>query len=646
MSSPDKFLKLTYKLQTGKDLHAYLKMPSPTFEYLKKEIEMYFFRERDLPACEIRTFWFDEQSDEIEIINQCDYDIFMAKFAKNPHLFVAPIRNPQESNKELNQTDAEAAISQDASNNVEGADGNYDPAEFVIHHRVECDNCLMSPIMGFRYKCIECDNYDLCQHCEAKHVHAEHMMIRMPNNECPNMVETWTTPHHRSSSGRKHSKRSKGNVNSGCPVGLGAAVINDNKCGEAKEAKDSGSENGTSSNGRRRRRRHQRHGIWTHIYDMMQDLAEGGTSGVAPNASGEKTDTQQQQQATAENIGVNAATMAATAHEAARTAAVKAAEIAAKVVHETAMQAARKAAVTTEFAADSSNQSFDASNKKVANATNLTGEQGASSVPAMPAIPLDAIAQFLDPHFMKTGIQILNNFSDMFSKMLDPLDEAAEDSGNVPHNLNSNDLTNDMPKNSTNSNNPSDVSSNTNDNNHNDTDAEKSMDEKIIENVQDKVLIDSNKSQDMDLSYGSSDSDNDSGSESFIKVDALALSKVDKQINVNDVTTTESDTDKKDEKSANEPMGESNVSVSADIANVSIIPNSIIDTTASTDITPTESFIEVTYHADERINNAVKAMMNMGFSNEGAWLTQLLESVQGNIPEALDLMSAAQRNAN
>uniref|UniRef100_A0A1B0B0K9 ZZ-type domain-containing protein n=1 Tax=Glossina palpalis gambiensis TaxID=67801 RepID=A0A1B0B0K9_9MUSC len=632
MSSPDKFLKLTYKLQTGKDLHAYLKMPSPTFEYLKKEIEMYFFRERDLPACEIRTFWFDEQADEIEIINQCDYDIFMAKFSKNPHLFVAPIKNLQEPNKEFNQIDGEAVTSQAVSNNVEGTDVVNmvgDPAEFVIHHRVECDNCLMSPIMGFRYKCIECENYDLCQHCEVKHVHAEHMMIRMPNNECPNMVETWVTPHHRSSSGRKHGKRSKGSVNSSCPVGLGAAVINESKVSEA----NSGSENGTSSNGRRRRRRHQRHGIWTHIYDMMQDLAEGGTSGVAPSASGEKTD-KQQQQAAAEN-GVNVSSVAA--HEAARTAA----EIAAKVVHETAMQAVRTAASAT----DSSNGPFEASNKK-ANATSSSGEQGASSAPAMPAIPLDAIAQFLDPHFMKTGIQILNNFSDMFSKMLDPLDEAAEDSDNIPHNLNSNDPTNDIPKNSINSNNSSDVSSNKNDNNRNDTDAEISSGEKIIDNVQDKIFVDSNQPQDMDLSCGSSDSDNDSGSESFIKIDALALSKADKQTNVNDVTTTETDTDKKDEKPANEPMVESNVSVSADITNVPVIPNSIIDGTTSTNITPTESFTEINYHADERVNYAVKAMMNMGFSNEGAWLTQLLESVQGNIPEALDLMSAAQRNAN
>uniref|UniRef100_A0A1A9W6U2 ZZ-type domain-containing protein n=1 Tax=Glossina brevipalpis TaxID=37001 RepID=A0A1A9W6U2_9MUSC len=689
MSSPDKFLKITYKLQSGKDLHAYLKMPSPTYEYLKKEIEMYFFRERELPFCEIRTYWFDEQSDEIEIINQCDYDIFMAKFSKNRHIYVAPIKNQGDDNEEANQMDAEAATPQAASDNVQVTDGDGDPAEFVIHHRVECDNCLISPIVGFRYKCIECENFDLCQHCEAKHVHAEHMMVRMPNNDCPNVVETWITSH--SSSGRKHSKRSKGNVN----LGLGAAVINDNK---RSDAKDSGSENGTPSNGRRRRRRHQRHGIWTHIYDMMQDLAEGGTYTASTNNFGEKTDKQQQQQqqqqqqkATMESIGSKVAAAAATAaHEAA-------AGIAAKVAHETAMQAAKnmlkKSAPTTETKTNTSNQSTEAPNDK-ANDAGSTEEQGIPSAPAVPLpvpVPLDALAQFLDPQFMKTGIQILNNFSDMFSKMLDPMDEAADDGDDIYHNSNSNNFANDLRKNSANSNNLSDISSNKSNSDDNDTNIEKPGNEKVIEDIQEKVPANANEPQDMDLSYASSISDNDSSSESFIKIDSLTLAKsavansnsnntnikenasitsenfdlnkskttdfaqlsaslkahiaqeaAQQKITVDNVTITETDTDQKNEKPANKLAFENNVSVSVGITNAPVIPKA----TADTSTLSRSAHAEVIYHSDERINNAVIAMMGMGFSNEGAWLTQLLESVQGNIPEALDLMSAAQRNAN
>lgn len=36
-------------------------------------------------------------------------------------------------------------------------------------------------------------------------------------------------------------------------------------------------------------------------------------------------------------------------------------------------------------------------------------------------------------------------------------------------------------------------------------------------------------------------------------------------------------------------------------------------------------------------------MMAMGFSNEGAWLTQLLETVDGNIDQALELMPVQPR---
>lgn len=38
----------------------------------------------------------------------------------------------------------------------------------VIHSRVICDLCGMSPITGIRFKCIECRDFDLCQQCEEQ----------------------------------------------------------------------------------------------------------------------------------------------------------------------------------------------------------------------------------------------------------------------------------------------------------------------------------------------------------------------------------------------------------------------------------------------------------------------------------------------
>lgn len=49
-------------------------------------------------------------------------------------------------------------------------------------------------------------------------------------------------------------------------------------------------------------------------------------------------------------------------------------------------------------------------------------------------------------------------------------------------------------------------------------------------------------------------------------------------------------------------------------------------------------FIFVLFLSDARVNEALTAMMAMGFSNEGGWLTQLLETVDGSISNALDLL--------
>jgi len=52
----------------------------------------------------------------------------------------------------------------------------------VVHNHVTCDGCGVSPIVGFRYKCIICHNFDFCDKCESegKHPHA-FIKIRHPS---------------------------------------------------------------------------------------------------------------------------------------------------------------------------------------------------------------------------------------------------------------------------------------------------------------------------------------------------------------------------------------------------------------------------------------------------------------------------------
>ena len=48
----------------------------------------------------------------------------------------------------------------------------------TVHSTITCDGCNVFPITGKRFKCLQCDDFDLCQKCEKTHPHL-HPMIRL-----------------------------------------------------------------------------------------------------------------------------------------------------------------------------------------------------------------------------------------------------------------------------------------------------------------------------------------------------------------------------------------------------------------------------------------------------------------------------------
>ena len=62
----------------------------------------------------------------------------------------------------------------------------HKPQQEVKHIGITCSNCKQPNIVGIRYKCIKCNNYNLCETCENLCIHDIHhilLKIRLPIND-------------------------------------------------------------------------------------------------------------------------------------------------------------------------------------------------------------------------------------------------------------------------------------------------------------------------------------------------------------------------------------------------------------------------------------------------------------------------------
>lgn len=96
--------------------------------------------------------WQDAEGDEIVVSSDEELEIAQKEMFSPKRFNVKLVSSKQSSSKKDNK---------------------------AVHLGICCDGCD-GDIIGFRYKCIQCDDYDLCAQCEKKHVHSHHYMIRMP----------------------------------------------------------------------------------------------------------------------------------------------------------------------------------------------------------------------------------------------------------------------------------------------------------------------------------------------------------------------------------------------------------------------------------------------------------------------------------
>jgi hypothetical protein len=70
-----------------------------------------------------------------------------------------------------------------------------------VHHGVYCNSCN-GPVVGIRFKCNTCFDYDLCERCEKKGIHKEHTLVkisyRLSSNASQSANPLPATPHNNS----------------------------------------------------------------------------------------------------------------------------------------------------------------------------------------------------------------------------------------------------------------------------------------------------------------------------------------------------------------------------------------------------------------------------------------------------------------
>ena len=106
----------------------------------------------------------ETKDDEINIYQIVEEDEKEDKEEKQENKFEDNVKNIIENN--MNH------IKNDILNSLITQKSKIQKSKYnIVHNDVKCQICGTCPIVGIRYKCLECNDYDLCEYCEGVHGH-------------------------------------------------------------------------------------------------------------------------------------------------------------------------------------------------------------------------------------------------------------------------------------------------------------------------------------------------------------------------------------------------------------------------------------------------------------------------------------------
>jgi len=411
---------------------------------------------------------------------------------------------------------------------VKKAEDTSDEAS-QIHLGVTCDACEKTPIVGHRYKCVVCDDFDLCGSCEAAGRHPGHNMMRISNPEMAFPQRLFKRIHKMQERAEKRQSRQ------------------DKECGEGSSAPPS------SCN-------YPRHGL----YQGHGMRGMGGMRGMRGGFGGMG----------GMRGGCGARAWAGPAFEA----------MMKGWMRETGMD-------NKENNKDATKNNSDQEKANGAANTTSKGEkqtqnaEKAASTPEQEAIN-DAIKQFAA---MTGSAEYLKDVGNFVAAALDPFGIDVQVNVETPKA----DSAVGSPKSSS-LNDDEDKSADEHDNESSENDEWTVVAEKDVESSGEKNMTKNDETPENDKLYPSLPENSDSSAPSTSTPAAP--------------TASASSSSTPETPSASAPTK-----------------------------TPAAS------HPDPKIQVALQAMMNMGFSNEGGWMTSLLEAKNGDIGKVLDILQPVRK---